>query len=197
MNKSNLSYGSIFPRTTKPTLFHEKFLYLNISSLFMSSLPKSSCKLVAPTVEALSWEPSRCVLPFLASREALVLSTVTWDGVLDGWLFTWEVEGWEAWLRASWRLLEEKGEGEEVRSDGGQRGTADIQHHHREEEGGWHRQFYNRGISGEVMHMLDVIVELKTGGWNGCKQVMILTDFCVMTCLWQKKMYNLILQTRD
>lgn len=34
-----------------------------------------------------------------------MLSTVTWDGVLDGWLFTWDEEGWAAWLRISWRLL--------------------------------------------------------------------------------------------
>lgn len=90
-----------------------KKFFPNCSALFMNSLPKSSCKLVAPTVEALSWEPSRCALPFLASRDALALSTVTWDEVLDGWLFTWEVEGWEAWLRASWRLL--GGEGKKGR----------------------------------------------------------------------------------
>lgn len=56
-----------------------------------------------PTVEALSWDASRWVLPFLASREALVLSTVTWEGVREGWLFTWDEEGCddEAWLRIS------------------------------------------------------------------------------------------------
>lgn len=44
-----------------------------------------------------------------------MLSTVTWDGVLDGWLFTWDEEGWEAWLRISWRLLETE-EVDEVRT---------------------------------------------------------------------------------
>lgn len=77
-------------------------------AFLMCVLPKSSCKLEAPTVEALSWEPSRGILPFLASRETLALRTVTWEGVLDGCVFHREVEGWEAWLRASWRLLEKK-----------------------------------------------------------------------------------------
>lgn len=136
------------PSPNEPTPRHSSVRNLHSSALFMSFIPKSSCKLVAPTVEALSWEPSRCVLPFLASREALVLSTVTWDEVLDGWLFTWEVEGWEAWLSASWRLLEEKGEGEEVRRGGGQsgRGTVDVTvHRHRE----WAANYkHDGGISG-------------------------------------------------
>lgn len=102
------SYDTMFRSVTISVSYQNdshKKIFPIASALFTNSLPKSSCKLVAPTVEALSWEPSRCVLPFLASREVLALSTVTWDEVLDGWLFTWEVEGWEAWLRASWRLL--------------------------------------------------------------------------------------------
>lgn len=146
-----LSYRSTRPQTTNPTVFSTAVQVSNIVFL-----PKSSCKLVVPTVEALSWEPSRCVLPFLASREVLVLSTVTWDGVLDGWLFTWEAEGWEAWLRASWRLLEEKGEREEMRSGVGQGSVADTQHHRGEV---WEPELHDRGISGGVIRTFVTSVE--------------------------------------
>lgn len=168
MKISNLSYGATYSHTTQLSSTRKSSILT--SQLSSCSLPKSSCKLVAPTVEALSWEPSRCVLPFLASREALVLSTVTWDGVLDGWLFTWEVEGWEAWLRASWRLLEEKGEGEEMRSDGGQRGTVITS----QGWGGWHKWLHKRGIAGGVMHMLVVIVEIPRS-WLWCLNKMLMT----------------------
>lgn len=70
----------------------------------MMCIPKSSCRLATPTVEALSGQPSSCALPFLTSREALVLNTVTWDGVRDGWPLTCDPEAWDTWLRASCRL---------------------------------------------------------------------------------------------